>query len=92
MFGAKVVQMTAVAGEKLRVGDPVRLGPSDRVYLADCDEAGHMEQAEKDRPALEIEVTQAMIDAGLCELREHHLGDDLGYMVESVYRAMAYAR
>ena len=40
--------------------------------------------------ALEIEVSSAMIDAGLEQLREHHIGEDLGYVVETVFRAMAY--
>ncbi len=41
--------------------------------------------------AIEIEVTPEMVAAGLEALREHHYGDDLGYMLESVFRAMAYA-
>lgn len=45
----------------------------------------------QDRPALKvIEVTPAMIEAGIDELREHHIGDDLKYVVETVFRAMAY--
>ncbi len=39
----------------------------------------------------EIEVTPEMVCAGLEELREHHLGDDMAYVVESVFRTMAYA-
>jgi len=39
-----------------------------------------------------IEVTQAMIEAGVAELREHHIGDDLGYAAETAFRAMAYLR
>lgn len=31
-----------------------------------------------------------MIEAGVEEMREHNIGDDLGYVVEVVYRAMAY--
>lgn len=38
-----------------------------------------------------IEVTDAMIAAGLDEFREHHYGSDVPYVLESVYRAMAYA-
>lgn len=40
----------------------------------------------------EIEVTPAMIDAGLEELYQHHYGEGLRHLLESVYRAMAYAR
>ena len=39
----------------------------------------------------EISVTPRMIAAGLAELREHHYDDDAEYMLECVYRAMAYA-
>jgi hypothetical protein len=39
----------------------------------------------------EIEVTPAMVAAGLDEFREHHFGGDIGYMLESIYRAMCYA-
>lgn len=38
----------------------------------------------------QIEVTPQMIEAGVEEMREHNIGDDLGYVVEVVYRAMAY--
>jgi hypothetical protein len=44
-----------------------------------------------DRPVL-IEVTPQMVEAGLSELREHHFGGDLAYIVECVFRAMVYAR
>jgi len=37
-----------------------------------------------------IAVTPGMIEAGLQELREHHIGDDLAYVLECVFRAMAY--
>ncbi len=40
----------------------------------------------------QIEVTSEMIAAGLDELRERHFDDGLSYVLESVYRAMAYAR
>ena len=43
------------------------------------------------RPAQEIEVTPEMIEAGLEELSEHRYGSDARYVLESVYRAMAYA-
>lgn len=44
-----------------------------------------------DLPAVpQIIVTSAMVDAGMEELREHHWGDDLRHVLESVYRAMAY--
>ena len=39
----------------------------------------------------EIEVTAAMISAGLSELREHSFAEDAGYVLECVYRAMGYA-
>lgn len=48
-----------------------------------------------DRPAFDlplIEVTPHMIAAGLVELRDHSLADDMRQMVEGVYRAMEYAR
>ena len=38
----------------------------------------------------EIEVTPAIIEAGKAELREHRYVDDTDYMLEAVYRAMAY--
>lgn len=37
-----------------------------------------------------IEVSQRMIDAGLHELRERSFGEDLPYILEVVFRAMAY--
>ena len=37
-----------------------------------------------------VEVTSKMIEAGMLEMREHHLGDDLAYVIECVYRAMFY--
>jgi hypothetical protein len=39
----------------------------------------------------QIEVTPAMIEAGQAEMSEHHYGGDTAYMLECVYRAMAYA-
>jgi hypothetical protein len=41
---------------------------------------------------VEIEVTPEMVVAGLAELREHHFGEDLSYMVECIYRVMASER
>lgn len=38
----------------------------------------------------EVEVTPAMIEAGLEELRQHSFGEELPYLLECVYRAMAY--
>jgi len=38
----------------------------------------------------EIEVTEEMVRAGLDELWQHNFGSDMGYVLESVYRAMAY--
>lgn len=38
-----------------------------------------------------IEVTPAMVEAGVEELRDFRLGDDLSYRAEQVFRAMAYA-
>jgi len=40
----------------------------------------------------EIEVTSAMVDAGLQELYEFRLGDDPRYLLECIYRAMHYVR
>ena len=39
----------------------------------------------------EIEVTKEMLDAGLEVLCEHTYGGDARYMVECIYRQMAYA-
>lgn len=39
----------------------------------------------------EIEVTPEMIEAGLEELYQHRFGSDLRYVLEVVYRAMAYS-
>ena len=39
----------------------------------------------------EIEVTVAMVKAGLEELGDHHYADDWAYVLECVYRAMTYA-
>lgn len=49
----------------------------------------------RDRPAdeiEEIEVTPAMVEAGLGELRDHRFGDDLRLVLEDVYRSMTYAK
>lgn len=43
-------------------------------------------------PIKEIVVTEQMIDAGVEELRDRGYGDDLRYVVETVFRAMAYAK
>lgn len=40
----------------------------------------------------EIEVTPEMIEAGLYEHREHHYDTDITYMLESIFRAMFYAK
>jgi hypothetical protein len=39
-----------------------------------------------------VEVTDTMVAAGLEELRQHHYDDDAALMLESVFRAMDYAR
>ncbi len=41
--------------------------------------------------APEIPVTPEMVEAGLQELGEHRLTDDLRDVLEDVYRAMAHA-
>ena len=41
---------------------------------------------------IEIPVTPQMVDAGLHEMREHHYETDVRWMLESVFRAMVYAR
>jgi hypothetical protein len=41
--------------------------------------------------APEIPVTPEMVEAGLQELGEHRLNDDLRDVLEDVYRAMAHA-
>jgi hypothetical protein len=38
----------------------------------------------------EIVVTSEMVDEGVTELTRHHYGDDVRYMLECVFRAMAY--
>lgn len=43
-------------------------------------------------PLSEIEVTAEMLDAGMAELAEHRLLDDPRYVLECVFRAMAYVR
>lgn len=51
-----------------------------------------MTYSSDDRPALPtIEVTPEMVEAGLDQLREHTIMGDMTYMIEAVYRAMAYA-
>jgi hypothetical protein len=42
-----------------------------------------------DRPAFEIEITPAMIDAGVRRLRDFHFGEPEDRIVEAVYLAMA---
>lgn len=39
---------------------------------------------------IEIKVTPEMVKAGMEELHEHNYGGDLPYMLECVFRAMAY--
>ena len=39
---------------------------------------------------LEIPVSDLMIEAGLEAFREHHYDSDVRYMLECVFRAMAY--
>lgn len=41
--------------------------------------------------ALEIEITPAMIEAGVYEAREHTLGEKLPYLVRKIFIAMALA-
>ena len=43
------------------------------------------------REQVEIPVTAEMVDAGLSEIREHHYDTDVRWMLECVFRAMAYA-
>lgn len=38
----------------------------------------------------EIVVTNEMVKAGLEEMREHHYDEEMAYILECVYRAMAY--
>ena len=38
----------------------------------------------------EIVVTEAMIEAGMSELKDHDYGEDIKYVLEVVYRAMFY--
>ncbi len=40
--------------------------------------------------SVELPVTPEMVEAGLAELRQHNFGDDVRYMLECVFRAMAY--
>jgi hypothetical protein len=39
----------------------------------------------------EMVVTGAMVDAGIAEFREHNYDGDVRYMLEAIFRAMAYA-
>lgn len=39
----------------------------------------------------EIEISPAMIAAGLAELGDHSFGSEMSYVIECVYRAMTYA-
>ena len=39
----------------------------------------------------EVVVTEAMIEAGLLELYDFNYSEDVRFVIESVYRAMAYA-
>lgn len=39
----------------------------------------------------EIEITPAMIEAGVCEAREHMLGEQLPYLVRKIFIAMNLA-
>jgi hypothetical protein len=53
---------------------------------------GIIQESGNSSPKLpEIVVTAAMIEAGLGALREHHYAEDTLYMLECVFRAMAYA-
>ena len=40
----------------------------------------------------EIEVTPEMVEAGKQALSEYSFADDVSYVIESVFRAMLYAR
>jgi hypothetical protein len=42
-------------------------------------------------PKDEIEVTEAMVAAGLDEMRDHHYESDTKWMLECIFRAMLYA-
>lgn len=46
--------------------------------------------AKNQQLAFQIVVTPEMVSAGLEEMRQHNFGEDLGYILESVFRAMAY--
>lgn len=50
-----------------------------------CNQAG-------DRPALEIEITPTMIEAGVLELRGRAFGEPLARIVEDLWLAMEAAR
>jgi hypothetical protein len=39
----------------------------------------------------EIEITPEMVDAGVCEAREHMLGEQLPYLVRKIFMAMTVA-
>lgn len=49
-----------------------------------------MTENSRQADAIGIEVNQRMIDAGMHELRERSYGEDLSYILEVVFRAMAY--
>ena len=51
-----------------------------------------MDQIEKAGQAdEEVLVSAEMVAAGLSEMAEHSFGDDLGYVLECVFRQMLYA-
>lgn len=49
-----------------------------------------MRESYQRQAGAEIEVTPAMIEAGMSELRQHMLGENLECVIEEVFRAMAY--
>lgn len=52
----------------------------------------HGKAIERDRPALDIVITDEMVRAGVWELRDKVFGRDLNEVVRSVYLAMEIER
>lgn len=49
-------------------------------------------QDDGESKCIEIEVTAEVVKAGMYEIADHQHGDDIGYILVYVYRAMDYAR
>ena len=57
--------------------------------MADLLESG-VKDKENNELGSEIVVTEAMIEAGINEFYDFRFGEDMRFVLESVYRSMAY--